>query len=119
MNDLPDKAPSASKTITAPADTDTDHVLSCTEDTIAGLARKDDRWDPRITHRDAAAGVIETGNFQEENESGFRARVQFDAGRNSVQVDLKGAGAYFTDLGVDAAVAEFSAALERCLWKPD
>lgn len=115
MNSLPDKAPSASKTIVASTSIDADRVLSCSEQAVSELADKDDRWDSRITHRDLATGVLETGNFQEENESGFRVRVALGPQRNVVNVDLKGAGAYFVDLGVDEAIAEFSTMLEQCL----
>lgn len=108
-------APSASKDLVVPAQADNQRFVSCAERSVNRLAAKDDRWDSRITHRDPAGGTLETGDFPTENESGFRVRVTRDPGKSSAHVRVKGAGAYFTDLGVDAAAEAFADTLEQCL----
>lgn len=115
MNGFGEAAPFASKRISLAAATAAENVVSCAERNISELAAKDDRWDARVTKRDASTGLLESGNYDAENESGFRVRVQMGANGESVDIGLKGAGAYFTDLGVDDAINTFSASLERCL----
>lgn len=108
-------SPSASKRIQLQSSTQADAVVSCAERIVTELAGKDERWDARVTRRNADAGLLETGNFDAENKSGFRVRVRFDDGSKSAAVELKGAGAYFVDLGVDEAISTFTASLEQCL----
>lgn len=108
-------APSASKRIQLRSTTQAEAVVSCAERIVTELAGKDERWDARVTRRNAVAGLLETGDFNTENKSGFRVRVQFVDGSKSAAVELKGAGAYFVDLGVDEAISAFTASLEQCL----
>jgi hypothetical protein len=108
-------APSASRSLDVAQDIGGGRVASCAEQTVASLARKDSRWDARITHRNASHGVVESGNFGEENESGFRVRVQLHARRNKVEIDLKGAGPYFKDMGVEDAIETFQRTFVQCL----
>lgn len=114
MHGMFEGAPSASKRISVSVAPET--VISCAETTVTELAGKDDRWDARVTRRDPGTGLLETGNYDDENESGLRVRVQLDANGNAVDVGLKGAGAYTIDLGVDAAIDTFTASLEQCLY---
>lgn len=115
MNELPMKAPSASGFIDIPAGATADSVLSCAESTVQRLEREDDRWDKRVTRKDVRAGVLETGNFEEENESGFRVKVSFEPEKNRADIVLKGAGAYFVDLGTDSAIMEFEKTMLECI----
>ena len=115
MDKLPMKAPSASDYVDTPVGISADSLVSCAESAVMQLERGDDRWDKRVTLKDAQAGIIETGNFQEENESGFRVRVAFAPEKNRADIALKGAGAYFVDLGADEAMAEFKKAISKCL----
>jgi hypothetical protein len=115
MKTLLMKAPSTSGSIQAPAGLTSDAVVSCVESVVLTLARQDDRWDARVTRKDTAAGILETGNFDEENESGFRVRVAFDRKTGTMDFALKGAGAYFVDMGVESAIAEFDSAMRRCI----
>ena len=111
--------PTASRHIPLlPPSADASHVAACAERTVAHLARQDNRWDARVTHRDRATGVLETGDFKSWNATGFRIRVVPDLDRREATLHLKGAGAYFTDLGVDAAADRFVAAFSQCLPAP-
>lgn len=112
-------APAASQSVELAQEISGARVVACAERAVSELARADDRWDPRVTHRDPVKGVLETGNFSEENESGFRVQVELHARRRQVDVDLKGAGAYFVDMGVAEAIDAFSRKLTPCLQSSD
>ena len=112
------KAPSASDSIQVPQRVTAEEVISCAENVVRTLARDDDRWDARVTRKDVNAGILETGNFEEENESGFRVRIGFERKTGKIDIALKGAGAYFIDLGVKAAIVEFNSSMRECLVKP-
>lgn len=118
MNSQLMKAPSALDSIQVPQSATAEEVISCAENIVRTLARDDDRWDARVTRRDVDAGILETGNFEEENESGFRVRIGFERKTGKIDVSLKGAGAYFVDLGVKTAIVEFNSSMRECLVKP-
>lgn len=115
MSNTPMKAPQTSSAIEVPSATSTEALFSCAETTVQALADTDDRWDPRVTLRDVEAGVLETSNYGKENESGFRIRLRFVSGSGQAQVGLKGAGAYFIDLGVEEAMTRFKSKMSVCL----
>lgn len=115
MSNTPMKAPQTSSAIDVPAAISTEALFSCAETTVQALADADDRWDPRVTRRDVEAGVLETANYGKENESGFRIRLRFVSGSGQAQVELKGAGAYFVDLGVEEAMTRFKSNVSACL----
>lgn len=111
------KAPSVSDSIPVRQGTTAEVIIFCAESVVKTMAQNDDRWDARITRRDMDAGILETGNFEEENESGFRIKMDFDPRAGKVNIVLKGAGAYFVDLGVETAIVEFNTAMRECLIK--
>lgn len=115
MSDLPMKAPKTSDSIEIPAGTSVESVFACAETTVRDLAAADDRWDARVTRRDVATGILETSNYPEENESGFRIRLDFAQGDDRAQLQLKGAGAYFVDMGVEDAMRTLKAKLSTCI----
>lgn len=115
MSNTPMMAPRTSSAIDVPSATSTETLFSCAETTVQALADADDRWDPRVTRRDVEAGLLETSNYGKENESGFRIRLRFVSGSGQAQVDLKGAGAYFIDLGVEEAMTRFKSKMSVCL----
>lgn len=115
MSNTPMKAPQTSSAIEVPSATSTEALFSCAETTVQALADTDDRWDPRVTRRDVEGGVLETSNYGKENESGFRIRLRFVSGSGQAQVGLKGAGAYFIDLGVEEAMTRFKSKMSVCL----
>jgi hypothetical protein len=108
-------APTASDTLAAPAGTTVEVVFSCVEDSVRALHQGQSLWDDRVTRRDERIGIIETGDFEDDNVVGFRARVRFALDAGEVQVRLKGAGPYFKDLGVDKALVDFGARVRACL----
>jgi hypothetical protein len=105
----------ASDTVAVPAGTKVETVFSCVEDSVRSLHQEQSLWNDRVTRREERIGIIETGDFEDDNVVGFRVRVQFalDAGEASIRI--KGAGPYFTDLGVDKALVDFGARLRACL----
>lgn len=115
MSDLPMMAPKASDSIDIPAGTSVESVFACAETTVRDLADADDRWDARVTRRDVATGIFETSNFPEENESGFRIRLEFAQGDDRARLQVKGAGAYFVDMGVEDAMRSFKAKHAVCM----
>jgi hypothetical protein len=115
MSDLPMSAPKASGSIPIAHRTSVEALFACAERSVQELARADDRWDPRVTRRDPASGVLETGNYPEENESGFRVKLSLDREGDRALIEIKGAGAYFVDLGVESAMVEFKSKLSGCI----
>jgi hypothetical protein len=85
---------------------------------VSQLARADDRWDLRVPHRDLVKGVMETGNFSEENESGVRMQVKLPARHRRGDVEGKGADACCVDTGVAEAISALSRNLVPCLQRP-
>ena len=107
--------PLASREIQVPPGTAAPRILACAEKTVLSLHKTRGVWDTRITLKDQAGGRFETGNFSEMNVMGFRVRVGFDARASIAQVQVKGAGPYFTDLGVDSAIETFVQQTTACL----
>lgn len=113
MNGTPGPAPKQTGSIALPAGLDTERLFDCAESSIASFARESSSW-PGVSRRDAAAGILESGEFAEENRSGFRIRLE-RTGPTAATIEMKGAGAYFADLGVDQAMTDFKASLTNCL----
>lgn len=109
------KEPLASRDMLVPPGTPTLRLLACAEKTVLTLSKTQNNWDDRITLKDPASGRMETGNFPEKNVLGFRLSVSYPANAASARVQLKGAGPYFVDLGVDAAVTAFVQQTSACL----
>lgn len=115
MSNRPMKAPTASGSIPIPAGIQTEAVFSCAEQAVQTLNRDNELWDNEITRREIASAILETGDFEEENKSGFRLRMRVDPQAGVAEVTLKGAGAYFVDLGVDDGLREFVGKMRACL----
>lgn len=112
------KEPLASREIQVVPGTTTLRLLTCVEKTVLMLSKTQNNWDDRITLKDLSSGRMETGNFPEKNVMGFRVSVHYAANTASARVRLKGAGPYFVDLGVDAAMAAFVQQTTACLTSP-
>ncbi len=113
MNGSLGPAPKRADTVSLPAGLETEHLFDCAESSIASFAKESSSW-PGVTRRDVAAGILESGEFDEENRTGFRVRIERTS-PTAAGIEMKGAGAYFVDLGVDQAMADFKASLEACL----
>jgi hypothetical protein len=109
------KEPLANRDLQVPPGTPIPRLLACAENAVVTLSKTQNNWDDRITLKDLAGGRLETGNFPEKNVIGFRVSVQYATNAASARVQLKGAGPYFVDLGVDAAMAAFMQQTSACL----
>jgi hypothetical protein len=108
-------APRQQARIAVISGTTTEQVFACAERELRTLAAEDDNWLDEVTLRDASSSVLESGNYADENVSGFRVRLRHRADTNTIELELKGAGPYFVDLGVETATQTFRQRLERCL----
>lgn len=111
------KTPMAFDVLTVPTDVPTHVLFTCTEDTIARFSDTSSSW-PKVTRKDAAKGVLESGNFEDANRSGFRMRIERAQGAGQARIALNGAGAYFADLGVAQAMQDLKTALGSCIATP-
>ncbi len=93
----------------------TPQVFGCVEQTIVALNQQRALWTTTVTRRDEVAGVIETGNFAEPNVAGFRVRATHAPGTGRVELELKGAGPYYVDLGVAEGIGQLKAGVARCM----
>lgn len=115
MNEATMQAPKQQARIAVAPGTTTEQVFACAERELRTLAAEDESWLGEVTRRDLAQAVLESGDYNNEDITGFRVRLQHHAGNNSVELETKGAGAYFVDLGVEAAAQTFRQRLEHCL----
>lgn len=115
MSNTPMKAPATAGSVPVPAGIGAEAVFSCVETSVQTLHDRNELWNIRVTRRDAGRGLIETGDFDDDNIGGFRVSVQHDSDSNDLRMRLKGAGPYFMDLGVEKAFAEFDAQMRQCL----
>ena len=107
--------PRAVATVQAPPAAGVDRVFQCTETSIKHLAQPDSFWRSDVTRRDPDEGILETGDFDKANVGGFRAKITFDKQSNQIRIDLKGAGAYYEDIGVEKSVADLKREMQGCL----
>lgn len=115
MNGRHGAAPTASGDLAPPAGIVTESVFACAERSVIALHAKNQFWNTRITRRDPGDGALETGDFPDDNIGGFRVRLLYPSGASQVKIAVKGAGPYYSDLGVDQALDDFKAELARCL----
>lgn len=115
MSNTPMKAPATAGSLPVPAGTGHEAVLSCVETSVRTLHDRNELWNTRVTRRDVGRGVLETGDFDDDNIGGFRVSAQYSPESNAVQIRLKGAGPYFMDLGVETAFADLNAQMRQCL----
>jgi hypothetical protein len=107
--------PSTQQTVATSEGLGVENALTCVEVTVASLRTQDDRWIATITARQPHHGLIETGNFPDDNQVGFRVRGVFHPDRHHLVLTLKGSGVYHTDLGVEAAGEQLARELAPCL----
>ncbi len=107
--------PTAEATLPVASGIPVSKVFDCAQKELLRLGERDDLWNHEVTLLDAQAGTLETGEFGDDNVTGFRLRLSYLPRTGAVEIALKGAGAYFVDLGVDDALSEFRQGFERCL----
>lgn len=114
MTDSAHAVPEAHARLQLPPGTATARVFDCARRHLAELGRQEELWDHAITRDEPARGLLETGDFPEDNVSGFRVQMRYDEAKGSADVRVRGAGAYFVDQGVDLALKEFGDGLTAC-----
>ncbi len=115
MREATMRAPKADTVLEVATNLGTEAVFVCAERQPHTLAKDNNLWIADVTRRDTATATLETGHYEDNNVTGFRIRLHHRAAAGEVDVELKGAGAYFIDLGVDTAIADFRRDLSRCL----
>ncbi len=115
MSNQPMKAPTTEGSVPVPAGIDGVAVLSCAEISVRTLHDRNELWNIRVTRRDPGRGVLETGDFDDDNIGGFRISVQYAPEADAVRIRLKAAGPYFMDLGAEKAFADLDAQMRQCL----
>ncbi|WP_367380548.1 hypothetical protein [Stenotrophomonas cyclobalanopsidis] len=118
MSEPAHAVPEASATLHIAPQTPTPKVFECARQRLAQLGEDDALWDHKVTREDVPDGVLETGNFPEDNISGFRLHLQHDAAAGKVALRLRGAGAYYVDQGVQAGLKTFEEGFSHCLAAP-
>lgn len=101
-------------TLQVPPGTSTVRLFACTEDSLTALGHGSSFW-PGVSRKDVAGGVLETGNYPEDNVIGFRVRMSYAAGSQAARIEMKAFGPYFTDLGAGTAMSDLRSAIARCL----
>lgn len=114
MNEQAQAAPARRDTLQAAAGTTTVALFGCAEKSIAAF-RETSRFWPAVSLNDPARQVFETGDYDAGNVGGFRVRMTYSESEHIAQIEMKGAGPYYTDLGVDKAMTDFKNSLQACL----
>ncbi|MGX0954829.1 phospholipase C [Pseudomonas viridiflava] len=109
--------PTASDHLVVPSDMSNQRFFDCAESSISKLSETNSSWQ-EVTLKDSANGVLESGNFDEKNIAGFRARIERAQGTSEAQIVIKGGGAYFIDLGVAQAIKDLRTTLASCVSSP-
>lgn len=78
-------------------------IFDCAEAAVSDLSQTSSSW-PKITLRDESKGVLESGDYPADDKTGFRMRLERINAGTGIRVHLKGAGAYYVDLGVQKAI---------------
>lgn len=113
MNGSLGPAPKREESLALPASLGTAQLFDCATSSIATFAKTSSSW-PNVTRRDVDAGILESGDFADENKTGFRVHIERTSPTEAT-IQMKGAGAYFTDLGVDQALSDFKRSLSSCI----
>ena len=108
------RLPTAQRHWQMPPSTATTQLFDCSEQVLDTLRADSSSWEP-VSRRDEHAGVLETGNYQQRNRTGFRLRLQHERVEGSARLALRGAGAWFADLGVEAAADQLQTGIAACL----
>ena len=107
--------PMATAIVRTPNATSVDRAFRCAETSIERLAKTNSFWRSDVTRKNPDEGVLETGDFGKANVGGFRARITFDQKNHEIRIDLKGAGAYYKDIGVEKSVVDLKNRMQGCL----
>lgn len=106
--------PAKTDTLPLPSGVDASRLFDCAQTSIDAFGKANSDWLP-VARKDIAAGVLESRDFAPANISGFRVRIVLPAGSNTATIELKGAGPYFMDLGVEQAMRDLKSSIGHCL----
>lgn len=107
--------PSKRASVSLPQDASVENVFTCIDQQVAGNADRNSRFETGYAVRDVKTGVLESTNYSAQNVSGFRLRAEVSKPSSRLDLSLRGAGAYCTDLGVDREMAQLTADVSACL----
>jgi hypothetical protein len=110
-------APTSRASLQITAGTPVEQVFGCAEQQLKQLQgnRNKTYWVQSITKRDAANGLLETGNFPDDNLIGFRINLHYQSESGSIDLRLKGVGPNFNDLDINWATNRFKDNFQKCL----
>ncbi|WP_083488130.1 hypothetical protein [Stenotrophomonas koreensis] len=114
MTQSASKMPMASASISTPADLSNARIFDCAEAAVSDLSQTSSSW-PKITLRDESKGVLESGDYPADDKTGFRMRLERINAGTGIRVHLKGAGAYYVDLGVQKAIDDLTRKVDECI----
>jgi hypothetical protein len=100
--------------ISAPTELTNAKIFDCAELAIAEFSKTSSSW-PKASLRNEEDGVMESGDYPADDKTGFRMRLERAEADAALQIHLKGAGAYYADLGVQKAINELTAEIESCI----
>ncbi|MBB1595743.1 hypothetical protein A9973_16860 [Achromobacter sp. UMC46] len=107
--------PSKHASLEIPQDASVEEVFACIDQEITADADPRSLFEKGYAVRDPDAGVLETKHYSTPNVSGFHLRAEVSKKTFRLDLSLRGAGAYCTDLGVDNEMSKLKAGVSRCL----
>lgn len=107
--------PSKRASIEVPQNATVEEVFACIDQETIENNDRAQLFDSGDAIRDIKTGVLETQHYGTPNTSGFRLRAEVSKQASRLDLSLRGAGAYCTDLGVDNEMARLTSDVGSCL----
>lgn len=108
--------PSKTASMALAQNVSTQQVFACLDQATSGNGDRPDYAGNGKAMRDIQAGAYETDQYRASNVSGFRLKAEISTqNASTLNLSLRGAGAYCSDLGVDKEMARLQDDLSRCL----
>ena len=107
--------PYATSEIAVRSEPSTTKVFECVASSVQQLNLLRGTWDTKVSRFDVELGIIETGDYSESNRIGFRVRAVHVRGPHKVQLFLKAAGPYYSDLGASQGMQQLRASVGACV----
>ncbi len=107
--------PGTTASLVLPQGASVEQAFACLDEAMAG---EEGAYHLGNGHaiRDSRAGVLETADYGAPNVAGFRLRAEVSrSAPATLDLSLRGAGAYCADLGVDREMARLIDGAGRCL----
>lgn len=107
--------PSKRASMAIPQSASVEKVFACIDQESVGNADRGYVSEKKYAIRDVQSGVLETEHYSIPNVAGFRLRAEVSKQASRLDLSLRGAGAYCTDLGVDKEMARLTSDVASCL----